>query len=369
MTKLTDIGLRNLPAPSSGQVTYRDDTSPLQVRVSQGGAKTFVVILGGGRRHTIGRVGEVTLSEARTAARRLRAEKTLGKILPPSTTLQKARSEYLTGLRVRQNTRLYYKRNLKRLRGPKLRDITPTAINGILDGLGDSSRLQALRTYTAFFKWCMRRRYLDKSPCELMTGPKAKRRSRILAHDELKAIWFACSDMENELPDQFRKIVKLLILTGQRRGEIAALQGIFYSHNQQTITLPDTLTKNKREHTFPLCSYAMDIINPLRNTRGLWFPVDGKDGKPANFSAWSKNKRLLDQLSNCSGYTLHDFRRTFRSTLGRLGVRPDIAERLVNHVDARTDMEEVYDVYTYLPEMRKAIELWEADLRKVLQTS
>ena len=55
-------------------------------------------------------------------------------------------------------------------------------------------------------------------------------------------------------------------------------------------------------------------------------------------------------------FTLHDARRTFRSNLGRLGVAPHIAERLVNHVNARSDMELVYDQYTYMPEMRAAVE-------------
>jgi integrase len=59
-------------------------------------------------------------------------------------------------------------------------------------------------------------------------------------------------------------------------------------------------------------------------------------------------------------WTLHDLRRTFRTNLGRLKVRPGIAERLVNHISARTEMEETYDLYTYLPEMREAMERWEA---------
>ncbi len=55
MPKITDAYLRNLPLPPQGQITYDDDGSPLKVRVSQGGAKTFIVMLGSGRRHTIGR--------------------------------------------------------------------------------------------------------------------------------------------------------------------------------------------------------------------------------------------------------------------------------------------------------------------------
>src|SRR5262249_15238345 len=156
----------NLPVPERGQITHNDDGSPLKIRVSQGGAKTFFVLLDGtGRRHTIGRFGEVTLAEAREAARRLRAEKTLGRIRPTSVKLQEAITDYWADIRVRPNTYAYYERNLARLCGSKVGDLTPTDIHGILDQLGDSSRLQALRTYTAFFKWCLRRHYLDQSPC------------------------------------------------------------------------------------------------------------------------------------------------------------------------------------------------------------
>jgi hypothetical protein len=48
-----------------------------------------------------------------------------------------------------------------------------------------------------------------------------------------------------------------------------------------------------------------------------------------------------------------------------LKVRPDIAERLVNHISARTDMEETYDLHLYLEEMREAIEKWGAFVQSV----
>jgi len=79
-------------------------------------------------------------------------------------------------------------------------------------------------------------------------------------------------------------------------------------------------------------------------------------GSDLPFSGWSKGKKALDKLANIAPWTLHDLRRTFRTNLGRLKVRPDIGERLVNHISARTEMEETYDLYTYLPEMREAME-------------
>jgi hypothetical protein len=125
-----------------------------------GGAKTFFLTLdGSGTRHTIGRYPDISLANARTAAKRMRAEKTLGRVFQAPKSLIEARQEYLSGLTSRPNINAYYKRNLARLKGPKLTDETPRTINRILDGLGEASKLQALRTYTAFFNWCLRRHY------------------------------------------------------------------------------------------------------------------------------------------------------------------------------------------------------------------
>jgi hypothetical protein len=64
------------------------------------------------------------------------------------------------------------------------------------------------------------------------------------------------------------------------------------------------------------------------------------------FNGWSKCKKDLDKFANIAPWTLHDLRRTFRSGLGRLGIRPDIAERLVSDIPARTETEETYELYT-----------------------
>ena len=83
------------------------------------------------------------------------------------------------------------------------------------------------------------------------------------------------------------------------------------------------------------------------------------------FSAWSKNKKRLDKISSVTGWTLHDLRRSFRTGLGALSVLPHIAERLVNHVSAKSEMEETYDLGLILPEMREAMNRWEEKLQKI----
>ena len=100
---------------------------------------------------------------------------------------------------------------------------------------------------------------------------------------------------------------------------------------------------------------------------GILFPARGKASTP--FNGWSKSKKALDKLCSIPHWTLHDLRRTFRTNLGRLGVAPHIAERLVNHISARSEMEIVYDQYKYLPEMRQAMETYEDWLRGILGLS
>jgi len=107
--RLTDLALKNVRLPERGHVTLWD--KPLGCRVSRTGVKTFIVILHSGRRQKIGRYGDITLTQARDAAQRLKAEKTLGRILPRSVSLADARKEYLAQLNVRENTRVYYERN------------------------------------------------------------------------------------------------------------------------------------------------------------------------------------------------------------------------------------------------------------------
>jgi integrase len=363
MPKFSDLTLKSLPVPESGQTTYSDDGTALKVRVSQGGAKTFFVTLdGSGRRHTIGRYGDVTLADARSAARRLRAEKTLGRIIPSIVSLDTVRSEYLAKITVRQNTRIYYERNLARLKSSKLSDITPTDLNRTLDQLGESSRNQALATFRAFFKWCVRRNYLEHSPCDRLALTKARSRDRLLSDAEAKAIWQACP----EFP-VFGTIVRLLLLTGQRRSEIAALQKKWINTDDKTITLPADVCKNGREHVLPIGALAADLLKGVIGDTPLLFPARGTIDTA--FNGWSKSKVALDELCKVENWTLHDLRRYFASTQAKLGTPIHVTEKLLNHISgSMSGIVGIYQRHTYMPEMREAVERYETHLKTLLRS-
>lgn len=358
MPRLTDLTVKNLPLPERGHVTHWD--KPLGVRVSPTGAKTFIVILRSGRRHRIGRYGDITLAQARQAAKTLKAEKTLGRLLPQNVSFAQARSEYLVDIAVRASTREYYERHLNRVHASKLQDISPRDLYCILDKLPRTSRIQAIRSYNAFFNWCIRRYYLDTSPCARMIVGTSASRSRILTDGELKRVWVAADKCGT-----FGVIVKLLVLTGQRRGEIAALQVNFFSDN--ACTLPPNLTKNGREHTFPLGSFSARIVATAimaASHSGLLFPARGNPAAP--FNGWSKSKGTLDQVSGVANWTLHDLRRTYRTVHARIGTLPHIAERLINHVSSTSEVEKIYDRFTYMPAMQAAVQSFETHIKEVL---
>jgi integrase len=356
--RLTDIALKNLPLPERGHVTYWD--RPLGVRVSSTGVKTFIVILKSGSRHRIGRYGDITLSQAREAAQRLKAEKTLGRILPASVSLSEARKEYLAQLDVRDNTRAYYERNLDRLKASKLSDVSPRDINNVLDGLSKSSRDQCLASFRAFFRWCIRRHYLDKSPCELMTLGKPTSRSRTLSPEEIKKIWKAA----DQVGYPFGTLTKLALLLGQRRIELACLRRSWINEEDRIIEFPKEIMKGKKPHSIVYGDLAAVIMKTAPNTGDLFFP--GR-GKKTPFSGFSKFKARLDELSGVPDFTLHDCRRVVASGMAASGVSLPVIERYLSHTsNTLGGIVQVYQRHSWLPEMKSAAERYEGYLTAIL---
>jgi integrase len=126
---------------------------------------------------------------------------------------------------------------------------------------------------------------------------------------------------------------------------------------------PPSLTKNGREHGFPLGGLSTSILSTARRAShaGILFPARGHTHKP--FTGWGKAKAYLDELSGVSGWTLHDIRRTVATRMAEMGVAPHVIERLLNHVTGTlSPIALVYNKARYLDEMREAIDLWDAHI-------
>ena len=113
------------------------------------------------------------------------------------------------------------------------------------------------------------------------------RRDRTLSNEELAAVWRASGDAT------FGRIVKLLILTGQRCREIGDMAWEEVDRGRAQFTLPATRAKNGRANEVPLAPAALALLPaPRGEAAGLVF---GRASSKAGFSGWTKAKRRLDK--------------------------------------------------------------------------
>ena len=343
MSLLSDASVRALEAPKSGQKLYTDPSlKGFGVRVSQGGTKTFVVVVGRDRRFlTLGRYGIITLAQARVEAKRKLAEHTLGKLAPKSISYHEGVDQFLADKanQRRPATVSDYKRRLSRLgfKGP-ISEITHDDATRKLSTLkAPSERSHTLVASKVFFNWCLKRRYRTDNPFFGLSKPKLIPRKRALSGDELKRVWTATEPLT--LPD---RITRLLLVTGQRMMTVEQWHPSFIEGN--LLTVPETVTKNGHEQLLPLGPLALQLLDTF----------------PTRFTSWGQYKAALDERTGINEpWMLRDLRRTFRTGLGRLGVPPHIAERLMHHITVADPVQLTYDRYTYVEEMSAAMLKWE----------
>ena len=352
MLHMTDVVVARLKFNG----TYYDEMTPaFGLRVGKN-RKTWFVIRGRERLRTkIGQYPVISLADARKEARKLLTEEPTK---ADRITFNAAYDLYKEVLKSKKERTQYdYKRVLEKYLQPKLgtkklADISYDDITRITHPLAHSEKRNTLAVGRTFFRWCVRppRRYLKHSPLEGVEIPKAGKRKRILNQEELITVWHAT--VRQGYPHG--TVCQLLALTGQREGEIANLRRPWINEREQTITLPEWLTKNSKEHTFPYGNMVAEILEgiPRRNDTDLLFPCRVSLERP--ISGWSKFKKELDD--GVPNWTLHDFRRTYRSMHGQIGTPPEIAERLINHAaSVQTEVEAIYDQWHYLPQMRQAV--------------
>lgn len=349
---LTDVVVQRLKSIG----IYHDTTTPaFGIRVGKN-RKAWVITRGKDRqRITIGQYPSMGLADARKEAKKLLTQEATDTKSP---TFAEAYDRYKEALTSRKpRTQAEYKRLIDKYFVPelgkrRLADLTYDLVVGCVKEASRSEAAHALVVCRAFLRWCVKppRRYIPHSPLEGVEIKHNKPRKRVLKPDELEIVWGAA----RAVGYPYGTIVQLLIATGQRRGEIANLRWPWINEKEQTITLPEWLTKNHKEHVFPYNGVVSAILAtiPRRNSTDLLFPSKVSDDRP--LSGWSKYKRELND--GLPAWRIHDLRRTYRTTHAQLGTPREIGERLINHAaGVATDVELVYDVYKYLPEMRVAV--------------
>lgn len=363
MPSLTDLAIRSA-AP--GTTLWDTVVRGLGCRIGKT-RRTFIILTGPGRRRSIGHHGLMTLAEARAEARRRLALKMLGHLEPTRTAYDDVVAEFLEDCarRLKPWTVYNYRRWLAHFPfGRKaIADITGREIAVRLKAIeGDSEREHSYRALRTLFRYAEREHLIDRIPLtHVQKPPVGKSRERILTDDEIRALWAA-----TEPSSTFHSIVRLLLLTGQRRGEVAALQWDWIDPVERAITIPASVTKNGRVHTFPYGDLVADHIEHILEMVGCpyLFPARGMQGP---YNGWSKSKAALDKASGVTGWVLHDLRRSYASTMQRLGVRIEVTERLLNHASGtQSGIVGVYQRYSFSEEMKDACKNYEHHIHSLV---
>jgi integrase len=373
---LTDIVARTARSDADGkQVTLWDSALPgFGLRIGSR-SKTWTVMIGSERRRmSLGHYPAMGLQRARIEAKRLILAASLARHQPEITTISfPSAIEKFVQVRLPKNratTAKEYERILRKHFEPVwksrlLTEITRGDVNRVLDGLVVDTPIMANNAFKVirlFMRWAVRRGYIMHSPCEALQPPaKQVSRDRVLDVAELKKVLSVAS-----VSGTLGAIVMLLILTAQRRSEIAGLRSEWIDRSAMLIKLPREITKNGHGQVLPLTTGVLGLL-PARE--GLLFPAEGQTDRA--FNGWSKSMESFRDQCGFSNFTLHDLRRTAATMIAELGTPPHILERILNHITAgtaqsMTPLGRIYNRHLYLNEMRETLNRWEAHVLRLV---
>lgn len=395
LIRLTKAGVTALSlAPGqSERVVWDSEVPGFGVRL-RGSRRTWVIRppRGGGRSslHTLSPLDTLDLAEARKAARERLARAALGddpgaarreKRAKAAMTLASAFALYREGAegRLRSSTLAnlgtHLDRHWRPLHGHALTGITRADIAARLHEVaaehGPHAAVRARRVLSTVYAWAIAEGLAEKNPV-IGTRPPAEevRRDRVLGLAEVAAVWKACGS------DDFGRIVQILLLTGQRRDEVAGMRWDELDLRDGLWRLPPERTKNARPHEVPLSTAAVAVLEEAVVWEGRPFVFGQGAG---GFSGFSRAKAMLDKRvadveaaaqvdarQRVKPWRLHDLRRTAATGMVDLGVLPHVVEALLNHVSGhRAGVAGVYNRASYAGEKRAALDLWAQHVMKL----
>jgi integrase len=276
-------------------------------------------------------------------------------------------------------------------------DLSDQDVRKLLSGSGGvATARKRFGALSRFFDWAQDAGHVQANPCTLIgrsRRPKAPQaRSNFLTLPELAWLWHAAEGLREPV---WRDLVRFLIAIPARRNEAARLD---WSHLD--LAAPEwrqlgRLTKNRDPHRLHLHLLALQVLrvrqecfaaaqangDPEKAARilaagpprsGLVFPAP-ESGKAVDTFSDIKNE-LIDATgerngegdsnrkhdTKLTGWTWHDFRRSFATALGEAGIAESVADAVLNHRQSGTrgGVLGVYQRATRWPEQKRAMELW-----------
>ena len=382
--KLTKTLIDALPTLSKDVVHWDTGCPGFGVKVTPKGRTVFVVLYrtaGAGsrlRKYTIGPYGRVTLNQARVTAQKVFAARLDGR--DPAAEKKDSRRrmvadrvddllEAFIAQHISQNrSAREISRMLRREAGSawgsrsiheiSKRDVIDV-VNAIEQRGAPVAANKALKAIKTFFRWCVGRAVLDRSPADGVPLPaKQLTRDRVLSDGELAQVILAARQIGGPYGD----IVEVLALTGQRREEVARCTWDEIDLKMRTWRLSSVRTKNAKPHEVHLSDPVIAVLTRAKKAGKFVFSRSGD----ISFQDFSSAKREIDEISGVTGWRLHDLRRTCVSGMARLGVAPHVADKILNHQTGTiSGVAAVYQRHDFLAERREALESWGTHVRRI----
>ena len=393
--KLTQRRIDDLQCPPGKKdaLVFHGGQRGLGVRVTAGGGKTYLAqytIAGSKRRIPLGSCSAISLAAAREAVQAILGDVAKGRDPDGERkeaarkVMEKAEAEALTlGALIDkwENRHLVERRPgyaaeatralrfgfKKHLKSPAAA-LTPKTAKAILNAIADDGKKATARLTGAYgracYGWAIGKDLLVENPFAGIKLDAVSSRERVLSDEELAAVWGATKG-----PGPYNAIVRTLILTGQRREEVAGMTWAEIAPDLSTWTVPASRTKNGVAHIVPLPLLAQAIIKSThRTSKDDDEPKFVFPGRAGAFNGFSKAKFALDEDSDVKDWRLHDLRRTMATGLQRLGVRLEVTEAILNHVSgSRAGVVGIYQRHEWAEEKRAALNAWDEHVAAIVE--
>jgi integrase len=368
--KLSPKLVEHLKAPGPKRLDVWDTVLQcFGVRVSPGGRKTWFVIVRANDRQTritIGTYPAVSLAEARGEAGKIIRDAQLGILTDrhdsPALTLGETIPLFIQ-LYAKPKNRGWKEseRLLKKFQGlfvKPLGQIARSDVVRVLDQIiasGTPYRAnRALAALKKLMNWALDRGMIEVNPITGLKPPHRERAREVVLSDEELLSLIRAADAEGY---PFGDAFKMLILTGQRRSEVAEMRWSEVDLTRNLWTIPAERAKNGSRHDVPLSEAALKNLRSLPRflNSDLVYTTNGR----TPISGFGRAKRRVKHEAGVEDWRIHDLRRTVASGMARLGVAPHVIEKALNHKSGIiSGVAAVYNRYAYEVEKREALERW-----------
>jgi integrase len=346
--RLNDSIIKALPAPDTGnRITYDAEMPGFGVRVTAAGARAFVLNYRTGgreRRITIGQHPAWSVKAARDEAKRLRREIDSGR--DPLAEEQAEREaptiaelcaryveHHLPKKRSAKDDRAMIENDiLPRLRWLRVQDARFTDIDKLHREISKRAPIRANRVVallSKMFSLSIRWGWRADNPARGIERNPENKRERYLSGEEMARLTVALVDHRDQ---QAANIVRVLLLTGARRGEVFNMRWADLDLETGVWVKPSAHTKQKKTHRVPLSAPARQLLASIARTSEYVFPGRYSGRRIEIHGNW----REICDAAKLEGVRVHDLRHSYASILASAGLSLPVIGALLGHTQAQT---------------------------------